>query len=97
MIAVFWLDWPQPDAPVARRAMFAADALAEALQFAESLRRRRREGEAISHVAIQSELAESVGQAGVADAPEDYAHYKRRLDPGIPLGRPSGERSSDGS
>ena len=42
---------------------------------------------------IQSELSESVGAAGVADAPKDYAHYKRRLDPSVPLGRPSGDKS----
>lgn len=90
MIAVFWLEWPQPDAPVARHVNFASTRLGEALQFAEALRRRRGEGEGISHVAIQSELPESVGAAGVMDAPQDYAHYKRRLDPTIPLGRPSG-------
>ena len=89
MIVVFWMEYPQGDArPQARS--FATDALAEALRFAEELRARRKGGEAISHVAIQSELPEAVGAAGVADAPKDYAHYKRRLDPSIPLGRPSG-------
>jgi hypothetical protein len=62
----------------------------EALKFAEVLRARRKGGEAISHVAIQSELPESVGAAGVAEPGRDYAHYKRRLDPSVPLGRPSG-------
>jgi hypothetical protein len=32
-----------------------------------------------------------VGKAGVSDPGADYAHYKRRIDPAIPLGRPSGE------
>lgn len=90
MIVVFWMEYPQGEGqPHART--FASDALAQALRFAEELRARRKAGEAISHVAIQSELAESVGPAGVADAPRDYAHYKRRIDPAIPLGRPSGE------
>ena len=91
MIVVFWMEYPQgaPQAQAQARS-FAADALAEALRFAEQLRARRRAGEAITHVAIQSELPEAVGAAGVADAPKDYAHYKRRIDPAIPLGRPSG-------
>lgn len=72
---------------------FASEALGEALRFAEDLRARRKAGERISHVAIQSELPENVGVAGVADAPRDYAHYKRRIDPAIPLGRPSGGKS----
>ncbi|TFZ07156.1 hypothetical protein EZ313_11240 [Ramlibacter henchirensis] len=90
MIVVFWLEQDPLGAPAARHASFAPDQLGEALKFAETLRGRRRDGEAISHVAIQSELAESVGQAGVADPGKDYAHYKRRIDPAIPLGRPSG-------
>jgi hypothetical protein len=49
----------------------------------------------VSHVSLQSELPHSVGPAGVADAPADYAHYKRRIDPAIPLGRPSGRTSTD--
>lgn len=73
-----------------RHEAFAPDALGEALTFAESLRARRRAGEPISHVAIQSELPQAVGQAGVAGPGKDYAHYKRRIDPSVPLGRPSG-------
>jgi hypothetical protein len=86
MIVVFWLE----QGATARHQAFAANDLSGALNFAEALRARRRTGEAISHVSIQSELPESVGSAGVADAPKDYAHYKRRLDPSVPLGRPSG-------
>ncbi|GAB3772344.1 hypothetical protein GCM10028796_42800 [Ramlibacter monticola] len=89
MIVVFWMEYPQ-GAGEARARSFASDALGEALRFAEELRARRKAGEAISHVAIQSELPQAVGPAGVADAPKDYAHYKRRIDPAIPLGRPSG-------
>jgi hypothetical protein len=89
MIVVFWLETPGEEwQPHART--FATNALGEALRFAEVLRARRKEGEKISHVAIQSELPESVGPAGAADPASDYAHYKRRIDPAIPLGRPSG-------
>ena len=95
MIAVFWLEWSPAGGAAPRHENFDASQLAEALRFAESLRRRRREGEPISHVAIQSELPQAVGEAGVKDAPADYAHYKRRLDPAIPLGRPSGGRRGD--
>lgn len=96
MIVVFWLEAPgEAWEPHART--FATDGLGEALRFAELLRGRRKEGERISHVAIQSELPESVGPAGVADASKDYAHYKRRIDPAIPLGRPSGEGSQEPS
>lgn len=89
MIVVFWLEGAGAGAQP-RAQGFAANALSEALRFAEELRARRRGGEAISHVSIQSELPESVGHAGAADPGRDYAHYKRRIDPAIPLGRPSG-------
>ena len=89
MIVVFWMEYARPEGEPRARS-FGADALGEALQFAESLRARRRGGEAISHVSIQSELPQNVGPAGVADPDPGYAHYKRRIDPAIPLGRPSG-------
>jgi hypothetical protein len=92
VIVVFWMDHAGAESRAQSRA-FAQDALGEALRFAEDLRARRRAGERISHVAIQSELPESVGAAGVSDPSPDYAHYKRRIDPAIPLGRPSGEES----
>lgn len=91
MIVVFWMEYPAA-AGEPRARSFASDALSDALKFAEELRGRRKAGEAISHVAIQSELPENVGPAGVSDPARDYAHYKRRIDPAIPLGRPSGER-----
>ena len=92
MIVVYWLERESADgAAQARHAEFAEDALGAGLQFAEQLRARRAQGEAISHVAIQSELPQSVGKAGVSDPSADYAHYKRRIDPSIPLGRPSGQ------
>jgi hypothetical protein len=89
VIVVFWLEYPA-EQPQPQARSFASNALAEALRFAEELRSRRRAGEKISHVALQSELPDSVGPAGVADPPGDYAHYKRRIDPAVPLGRPSG-------
>jgi hypothetical protein len=89
VIVVFWLEHrPEGSSPHAHG--FAPDALSDALKFAEGLRARRRQGEPITHVAIQSELAQNVGAAGVSDPAGDYAHYKRRIDPAIPLGRPSG-------
>ena len=90
MIVVFWLQDAQPQAR-----SFPPDALSPALKFAEELRARRRAGEPVSHVAIQSELPQSVGAAGVSDPAAGYAHYKRRIDPAIPLGRPSGGRAPD--
>jgi hypothetical protein len=89
MIVVYWLEHgPEAATPNARS--FDTDALSEALKFAEQLRARRRQGEPLTHVAIQSELPQHVGAAGVSDPGLDYAHYKRRIDPAIPLGRPSG-------
>jgi len=95
MIVVFWLEHGAESATPQARS-FAPDALSEGLKFAEELRARRKAGEPISHVAIQSELPQSVGGAGVADPAADYAHYKRRIDPAIPLGRPSGPPLGDG-
>lgn len=91
MIVVYWLTHSAAGGPRAMHACFAQDELAAALRLAEDLRAQRRGGAAISHVAIQSELPESVGQPGVGDAPPGYSHYKRRLDPKTPLGRPRRE------
>lgn len=91
MIVVFWMEHGTAAEGQPQARTFAADALSEALRFAEELRARRREGARISHVAIQSELPQNVGPAGAADPSPDYAHYKRRIDPKIPLGRPSGD------
>jgi hypothetical protein len=97
MIVVYWLEHVPAVAAggtaQAEHRVFEAAQLSQALQFAEQLRARRVAGEPISHVAIQSEFVEAVGAAGVSDPPKDYAHYKRRLDPSVPLGRPSGSKS----
>jgi hypothetical protein len=87
MIVVFWLEHAHPEGVRTAHHAFAPDDLSGALRHAEALRARRAAGEAISHVCIQSELEHAVGPAGVADAPGDYAHYKRRIDPAIRLGR----------
>jgi hypothetical protein len=88
MIVVFWLEHRLPQGePHAK--VYGANELTQALRFAEELRARRATGENISHVAIQSELPGNVGRAGIADPPPGYAHYKRRIDPAVPLGRRS--------
>lgn len=94
MIVVYWLQHgPQElDPPQAQYSVFESRRLADALKFAEELRGRRAAGEKISHVSIQSELDDAVGPPGVADPSPGYAHYKRRIDPAIPLGRPSGNK-----
>jgi hypothetical protein len=91
VIVVYWLEQAGADARALHQA-FAADQLGPALKFAEALRVRRASGEPISHVSLQSELPQSVGPSGVADPSPDYAHYKRRIDPAVPLGRPSGSQ-----
>lgn len=84
MIVVFWLTGPIWQA---EKQIFEADELGVALKFAEELRGRRRAGEPISHVCMQSELPEVVGEAGVADPSKDYDWRKRREDPAT-FGRP---------
>jgi hypothetical protein len=76
MHRVYWMDGATP-----RTEPFASDALAAALAFAESLRRRRRDGEAVSFVTIVSEDPEQVGEGGVADPAPDYDWVKRRPAP----------------
>ena len=97
MIVVFWLQHGTDagEAPQAQHAVFESKRLSAALKFAEELRARRTAGEKISHVSIQSELDDAVGHAGVSDPSPDYAHYKRRIDPSIALGRPSGATKPD--
>lgn len=70
---------------------FSSNGMMEALKWMEQLRARRKAGEHITHVCMQSELDEVVGEPGVADAPKDYDWYKRRVDPSIKLGRNSGD------
>ena len=76
MYTVFWIEAGAP-----RAESFGSDALGEALVFAESLRRRRREGEPIAFVTLASEDPHSVGQSGVSDPDPGYAWVKRRRPP----------------
>jgi len=77
---VYTVFWTESGAP--RAEAFGSDALREALACAESLRRRRRSGEAIAFVTLASEDPHSVGQSGVADPEPGYAWVKRRRPPG---------------
>jgi hypothetical protein len=79
MHRVYWMEGSTP-----RTETFGADALAAALAFAESLRRRRRHGEPVSFVTIASEDSAQVGEPGVADPDPGYDWVKRRPRP---LGR----------
>ena len=80
----------------ARMQSFDATALGEALKFAEALRAKRKAGELISHVCMQSEMPESVGQAGVSDPSKDYDWRKRREDPAtFGRDRPGDENKED--
>lgn len=94
MIIVFWRQGVVNSegvvtGSVAQLNEFNDDELGKAMQLCEGLRASRRAGAFISHVCIQSELPESVGQAGVADIDPNsgYDWFKRRIDPSIKLGR----------
>ncbi len=78
MFAVYWLDADPQAGDQAHFRRFDADALADALRFAESLRKRQADGEAIAFVTLCSENPQSVGRAGAADPPADYDWKKRR-------------------
>lgn len=76
MIVVFWVDNGR-----AMMAKYGANEMSSALKFMEGLRSQRRLGESISHVCMQSELPDVVGEAGVSDPSKDYDWRKRREDP----------------
>jgi hypothetical protein len=82
MFVVFWLEVGYPN-----HKKFNAAEMTEALKFMEHLRAYRRSGDDISHVCLQGESPDSVGEAGVAAPAADYAWYKRRQDPAEPVGR----------
>ncbi|MGN8109531.1 hypothetical protein ACTJLB_16175 [Paraburkholderia sp. 22098] len=77
MYMVYWSE-AIDDAIVPRAVSFAAGAMAEALSFTETLRRRQSCGEPVCFVTLCSENPNSVGRPGVADPPADYAWKKRR-------------------
>jgi hypothetical protein len=78
MFVVYWLAEGSGAETQARFERFGADALAQALAFAEALRKRQADGEDIGFVTLCSENPQSVGRAGVADPPADYDWKKRR-------------------
>lgn len=82
MIVVFWIDSGHP-----MMSKFNPTDMSRALKFMEGLRATRRTGEPISHVCMQSELPDVVGEAGVSDPSKDYDWRKRREDPAT-FGRP---------
>ncbi|MDR5740860.1 MULTISPECIES: hypothetical protein [unclassified Caballeronia] len=78
MFVVYWLDGDPETEANARHQKFDPAALAEALRFAEELRKRQAQGDAIGFVTLCSENPQSVGKPGVADPPADYDWKKRR-------------------
>jgi hypothetical protein len=77
MFVVYWLEANASDG-LARFERFDATALAEALRFAETLRKRQGDGDDVAFVTLCSENPQSVGKAGAADPPEGYDWKKRR-------------------
>jgi hypothetical protein len=78
MFIVYWLSACNgPDAQ-AQFQRFGADALSEALQFAERMRKRQAAGDDVGFVTLCSENPQSVGPSGAADPPADYDWKKRR-------------------
>ncbi|WP_244850726.1 hypothetical protein [Caballeronia sp. SL2Y3] len=78
MFVVYWLEGDADAESHARHRQFDAAALAEALRFAEELRKRQAQGEPVGFVTLCSENPQSVGKPGVADPPADYDWKKRR-------------------
>lgn len=79
MFVVYWLEQETHATPAAARfERFADDEMTQALAFTESLRKRQAAGDNVSFVTLCSENPASVGKAGAADPPADYAWKKRR-------------------
>jgi hypothetical protein len=78
MFVVYWLEGPFDTNGYARFERFEADALAQALAFAESLRKRRADGDEVRFVTLCSENPQSVGKPGAAEPRADYDWKKRR-------------------
>jgi hypothetical protein len=78
MFVVYWLDG-NPDAEgSAQFRRFDPASLAEALRFAETLRKRQADGDDLSFITLCSENPQSVGKPGAADPPAGYDWKKRR-------------------
>lgn len=78
MFVVYWLGGNPDIEGAAHYKKFDATSLAEALRFAEALRKRQADGDDIGFVTLCSENPHSVGKPGVADPPADYDWKKRR-------------------
>jgi hypothetical protein len=78
MYVVYWLETSLENESRASFERFDADALTDALRFAEGLRKRQADGEALGFITLCSENPHSVGRAGAADPPADYDWKKRR-------------------
>ena len=80
---IYALYWIRDRVPHVR--MFNSDELTLCLCSAEDLRQDILN----SHVSICSDNPNSVGKQGVSDPNKDYSkkHWKRRLDPNVPVGR----------
>jgi hypothetical protein len=77
MFKIYWTEIQENEA-IALFKDFTEDGLTDALQFAELLRKRRREGQDIRHVVLSSENPNSVGEPGVAAPSPCYSWKKRR-------------------
>lgn len=76
-IVIFWLQDGKP-----MHQAFPGSDIGPSLAYAESLRKRRRDGEHITHVTTSTELVENVTLPGVSDKlPDGYDWTKRRGDP----------------
>ncbi|CAL8478820.1 hypothetical protein [Caballeronia sp. S22] len=78
MFVVYWLGGNPDIEGAARFRRFDENALADALRFAEALRKRQADGDDIGFVTLCSENPHAVGKPGVADPPADYDWKKRR-------------------
>ncbi|KXV09534.1 hypothetical protein CR51_10295 [Caballeronia megalochromosomata] len=78
MFVVYWLGGNPDIEGAACFKRFDEHALADALSFAEGLRKRQSEGEDIAFITLCSENPHSVGKPGVADPPAGYDWKKRR-------------------
>lgn len=77
MFKIYWTEFQKNEATAFFKD-FTEDGLTDALQFAELLRKRRREGEYIRHIVLSSENPNSVGEPGVAAPSPSYSWKKRR-------------------
>lgn len=78
MFLVYWTE-VQDEVIVPLAKDFPATDMSLALQFSESLRARRRNGENIRFITMASENPNSVGEGGVGITDATYSWKKRRV------------------